>query len=227
MIISYFAESQKAGDSYNELQRLVNDRELTEEETGPIDLQHRITVDFPALKKINPDVVGWIRLECTDIDYPVVRTDNNDYYLNHLFSGEKNNNGSIFVDYRNTGDFSDKNTVIYGHHMKNGMMFSPLEKYKNQAFYDANPTITLLTPNGDYYIELICGTVEDGNTQFIDFYFNNENDFVEYIESLRARSTFVSDVELMPEDRIVSLCTCSYEWSNARFMVIGRVVSAQ
>lgn len=246
MIINYVAESKRAGNSYSDLQIVARqassvpsaatnvstapeeagkERELAEEVgSEPVELRQMIAMDFSRLKEINPDIIGWIRLEGTSIDYPIVRTDNNDYYLDHLYNGEWNSNGSIFIDYRNTGDFTDRNTVIYGHHMKNGMMFHALEKYKHQEFYDANPTMTLLTPDGDYTVELICGTIEDGNSQFVEFDFDSEDTFNNYMEGFRSRSTFVSDVELQPGDRIVSLCTCSYERANARYMVIGRLV---
>ena len=82
----------------------------------------------------------------------------------------------------------------------------------------------LCTPEGDYLIELICGTVEDGNYEFVQFEFADEDAFTEYVDAQRSRSTFQSNVELSPGDRIISLCTCSYEWNNARYMIIGRLV---
>ena len=181
-------------------------------------------IDFSALQEINPDMIGWIRAEGTGIDYPIAQTDNNEYYLNHLYNKKRNSSGTIFADYRNTGDFSDRNTVLYGHHMKSRTMFHALEEYKDQEFYNVNPVMTLLTPNGNYTVELICGTVEDGNQQFVQFDFDTEEAFLQYVEGFRARSTFVSGVELQPGDRIVSLCTCSYEWENARYVMIGRLV---
>lgn len=209
----------------NEMELNVTEKSAVVEAKEPITIKRQKTsVDFSALKEINPDIIGWIRAEGTNIDYPIAQTDNNEYYLSHLYNKEWNSSGTIFADYRNTGDFSDRNTVIYGHHMKNETMFHALEEYKDQDFYDANPTMMLFTPDGDYIIELICGSVEDGNYQFVKFDFDSEESFVQYIEEIQSRSTFASDVELHPGDKIVSLCTCSYEWTNARFMVIGRLV---
>ena len=253
MALKTVIESSKAKSDYSELQALMRQAEYENtvvatkneaepavtNETGlnvaekpavanaepPIIIQRQKTsMDFSALKEINPDIIGWIRAEGTNIDYPIAQTDNNEYYLNHLYNKDWNSNGTIFADYRNTGDFSDRNTVIYGHHMKNGTMFHALEEYKDQDFYDANPTMMLFTPDGDYIIELICGTIEDGNYQFVKFDFDSEESFIQYIEGFRSRSTFVSDVEVQPGDNIVSLCTCSYEWTNARYMVIGKLV---
>lgn len=246
MVLKTVIERSKAKSDYSELQVLVRQEEY-ENKTEPaitnetalniavkpevVDAKEsnliqrqKTSMDFSTLKEINPDIIGWIRAEGTNIDYPIAQTDNNDYYLSHLYNKDWNSNGTIFADYRNAGDFSDRNTVIYGHHMKNGTMFQALEEYKDQEFYDVNPTMMLFTPDGDYIIELICGTIEDGNYQFVKFDFDSEESFIQYIEAFRSRSTFVSDVEAQPGDKIVSLCTCSYEWTNARYMVIGRLV---
>lgn len=237
-LLSDAAENNRAESNYSELQALVRQEEYDsaaaaeaakkpeskkQDETKPTEFRQRKSMDFSTLTELNPDICAWIRLDGTNIDYPVVRTDNNDFYLTHMFNREENSSGSIFVDYRNTGDFTDRNTVIYGHQMKNGTMFNALEEYKDPSFYEISPTLMMLTPDGDYLIELICGTIEDGNEQFVEFNFDSEESFSSYVEKFRARSTFVSDVELRPGDRIVSLCTCSYEWANARYMVIGRL----
>lgn len=204
----------------------VAESENTETQIPPIAKkpQRVLTLDFVPLKEINKEIVAWLFLEGTPIDYPVLQTDNNRYYLNHLYTGEKNQSGSLFLDYRNTGLFTERNTVIYGHSMNNNTMFGSLKLYKRQDFYDHHPTMQLFTPEGDYLIELICGTVEDGNYEFVQFTFADEDAFTEYVDAQRSRSTFQSNVELEPGDRIISLCTCSYEWRNARYMIIGRLV---
>lgn len=181
-------------------------------------------MDFTALKEINKEAVGWLRLEGSIIDYPVMHTDDNDYYIKHIYTGEANKYGALFADYRNTGLFTDKNTVIYGHNMLDGSMFSALAEYKQQDYYEQFPTMLLYTPEGDYRIELFCGTVEGGNYEFVQFSFDSDEEFMEYIEGFRERSTFISDVIVEPEDRIVSLSTCSYENDNARYMVMGKLV---
>lgn len=183
----------------------------------------RVSMDFGPIREQSPDITAWIIAEGTPIDYPVMQADDNDYYLTHLYDGEYNSSGSIFLDCRNSGLFKEENSVIYGHHMKNGSMFASLDLYKDQDFYDAHPTMFLYTPNGDYLIELICGTVEDGNYEFVQFDFADENDLLAYVESHRGRSTFQSAVETEPGDRFVSLCTCSYERNNARFMLMGKL----
>ena len=186
--------------------------------------ERQISMDFTELLKVNPDIKGWIFGEGTNVDYPVLHTDNNDFYMDHLYNKEYNSSGSIFSDYRNRGDFTDRNTVLYGHHMGNGTMFGSIEHYASQDFYDATPTMMLYTPEGDYLIELICGTHESGDDQFVEFDFKTEEEFQEYVESFRKRSTFKSDVQVQPGDKLISLCTCAYVFDNARFMLMGRLI---
>lgn len=180
--------------------------------------------DFSSLQSGSPDTVAWITGEDTPIDYPVVHTDNNEYYLSHLYSGEENRYGALFADCRNTRLFTDPNTVIYGHNMKNDAMFGSLMGYKEQAYYEEHPTMTLYTPDGDYTIELLSGTLESGDREFVRFRFESEEDFTGYIQSLQSRSTFSSHGTAVPGDRLVSLCTCTYEQNNARYLVVGRLL---
>jgi sortase B len=183
----------------------------------------RSKMDFAPLKAMNGDAVGWILAQGNPIDYPVVRGTYNEYYLSHLFNHQTNKSGSIFMDYRNHGDFSDKNKVIYGHNMKDGSMFASLTEYKDQSRYDSFPTMALYTPDGDFTIELFAGIVADGNYEFIRFQFQNDKDFLDYINTLKEGSTFESDTIVKPNDRIVTLCTCSYEFNNARYALFGKL----
>lgn len=181
-------------------------------------------VDFAALALINPDVVAWIKGDDSPIDYPVVQGKDNSYYLKHLFNGKANGMGCPFVDYRTPGDFSGKNTIIYGHHMKNGSMFASLAKYKKQAYYDDHPLMQLYTSEGSYAIEIFAGLVADGKEEFIRRSFDDDDDFLAYVDTLKAESTFHSDVTPQADERIVALVTCTYEYTNARYALFGKLV---
>ena len=196
-------------------------REKTAEEI--IAESKKFTVDVERLQKAYPELSSWLRSEGTGIDYPVMHTSDNDYYLTRLYDGTDNINGSLFMDYRNTGVLTDDNTVLYGHNMKNGGMFHALNEYKAQEFFDDNPTMLLCTPTGDYTVDLICGTVESGDEEFVEFNFESFDEMSAYLAQIQSRSTFQSGVELQPGDRLVSLCTCTYERQNARYMLVGRV----
>lgn len=181
-------------------------------------------IDFDALRGVNPDVAAWLLAEGSTIDYPVVQGRDNDYYLTHLFNREKNKLGTLFVDYRNSGDFSGKNTIIYGHNMKDGSMFSSLTQYKAQSYYDNLPTMRLYTPEGDYTLALFAGIEADGSEDFVRFAFADDADFLAYIDAVRAQSTFKSRVGIQPQDRIVTLYTCAYETNNARYALFGKLL---
>ena len=181
-------------------------------------------MNFEPLSAINGDIVAWLFAEGRSIDLPVVQGTDNDYYLNHLFDHQYNKLGTLFVDYQSEGDFSNKNTVIYGHNMSDGAMFSVLENYKDQVFYESFPEMDLFTPEGDYTIELFAGVVVSGDYRYIRLDFQDDVDYLSYIISLKEKSTFDSPVEVTPDDRIVTLSTCIYDFDNARYVLFGKLV---
>lgn len=179
------------------------------------------TVDFEALQAINPDVVAWIFIEGTNINYPVVQGTDNSYYLDHLVDGSYNGAGTIFMDYRNESDLSDKHSVFYGHHMQNGTMFNQITKYKDQAFYDEHPVCLVMTPDGNYKLEFFAGYVIDLNSQAWKLEFASDEEFALWLEDAVSRSTFISTVEPTAQDRVVTFSTCTYEYNDARYVLVG------
>ena len=168
--------------------------------------------------------VAWLRCEDTKIDYPVMQAYNNEYYLSRLPDGKENKNGSLFLDFRNSPDFTDKNSVIYGHHMKSGEMFTTLKYFNSQSYYDEHPTMQLYTPDTDYTVVLFGGYIIDALSESIPMYFLEPNDFENYVAEVKKRSVFKSNVEVSADDRIVSLVTCSYEFDDARMLIAGILV---
>lgn len=179
----------------------------------------RIAVDFDELRKMNSDVVGWIYCANTKFNYPIVQTGDNEYYLHHLLDGTWNNNGTIFMDYRNSADFSDRNTMIHGHHMKSGAMFGELIQYKKQSFYDEHPYIYIMTEQQNYRLDLLAGCIVDSVS---DIYTTELSD--EMLYSCMSNSTFTPKVSYQG-GRIVTLSTCSYEYDDARYVVMGELVA--
>lgn len=178
-------------------------------------------VDFESLQMINPDVVAWIFLEGTNINYPVVQGEDNVYYLQYMFNGDQNSAGSIFLDYRNPGNWTGRNSVLYGHNMKNGTMFRHIIQYKDQAFYDRHPTALLMTPEKNYRIEFVAGYVTHMNSDAWKLEFESDEEFSRWLENAMAQSTFSATVEAAPSDRVITLSTCSYEYRDARYVLIG------
>ena len=118
-----------------------------------------IMVDFDSFIEQNGDVVGWLFCENTPINYPVLQSTDNNYYLRKMINKKYNIAGSIFMDYRSQSDMSSLNTIIYGHNMKNDTMFGTFTEYKKQSYYDEHPVLWFLTPEHSYKIELIAGYV--------------------------------------------------------------------
>ncbi len=197
-------------------------------ETEPVelpDLSAWPQVDFEKLAQINPDIVGWIYIEGTEINYPVVQGADNAHYLNYLFDGTPNKAGSIFLDYRCTADFSDRHSIIYGHHMRDKSMFAGLMSYKDQAFYDEHPVALLTTPTAYYKIQFFSGQISHnrGNAWKLAL---DDAEHAAWLQDIQEKSCFETDVAPTIEDRIVSLSTCTNEFTSAKFVLHGYISEA-
>ena len=177
-----------------------------------------IKVDFERLTSKYPDVVGYIYGAYTGINYPIVQSSSNDYYIDHDLDGNVNNNGSIFMEYLNSSDFSDHNTLVYGHNMKSGLMFAHLTNYKNQSYYNAHPYFYIYTPTQDYKLNLYAGFVCEHDDEVYALSLSQSQ-----LAGLAERSTFKSNIGV-PTGNIMTLSTCSYEFDDARYVVVGELV---
>lgn len=178
-------------------------------------------VDFDGLETVNSDIIGWLYCADTVIDYPVVQGTDNSYYLDHLFDRSDNPNGCLFVDYRNAGDFSDRHTVIYGHAMKNGSMFSSIRSYAEQDYYNVHPQLLLLTPQARYVVQLFSGYVASVQDDAWQLTFADDAAFEAWLDDIMRQSAFKSTVQPTWTDHILTLSTCSYDFNDARFVVHG------
>ena len=186
----------------------------------------RYTMDFPYFQEMYPDMTAWLYQEGTKIDYPVMqREEDNDYYLNRLYNGRLNKNGSIFLDHGNSREFTDANNYIYGHNTQTGDMFGILQKYKDQAYYDKYPTMLLRTPYSDFQIDVFASNmslVEDEESWRIK-QFKRKADFDAYIEDLKENSFFKSEVTPEWGDQFLVLCTCTNIQHGERYVIYGRM----
>lgn len=198
------------------------------------------TIDWKKLKDINDEIVAWIQINDTKIDYPVLYHEGDDrsyqYYLSHNYKGDYDSYGSIFVDYRCKDNVKSKNVVLHGHHMNDGSMFGNLLKYGgtsgNLDFYKTAPTIEFDTPEGNGVYKII--SVFKTNTlssqgEFFNYMvgdFQNEKDFMNYVYNVRIRSLINCPVDVNEDDSLLTLSTCSYEFTNFRTVVVARKVRA-
>ena len=243
-IVKTLLEYKAGEDAYNHLQQYVSVAEPTDpakdetqetmpgqtdgdqgpEVTVPVVVDENklgIHVDFDALHKINSDVVGWIYLEDSKINFPVAQGDDNQEYLYQLINGDYNGSGTPFVDYRNAPDFSDRNTIIYGHNMNNGAMFADIHKYEDQAYYDSHPVIWVLTPTRNYRLEIFAGYKTGLDADAWQMFFVSDDEFMEWVDTAIEKSAFESDVIPTVDDRIVTLSTCSDSANQIRFVLLG------
>ena len=169
-------------------------------------------IDFSKLKEVNDDIVGWIIIDGTQVNYPIVKGKNNAYYLNHSYDKSYNSYGSIFMDYRSNENFSDLNTFIYGHYTSNGSMFGELKKYMEESFYKEHPFFYILTPNGNYKVDVISAYTDDALSSSYNAKFNDLNDYQRYIEKIRLKSRYSTDISVnYILDRTITLYSCSHE----------------
>ena len=181
-------------------------------------------MNFEPVMKEAPNVRAWIRIDGTMLNYPVMYGLDNEFYLNHLPNGQRGKSGSVFIDYRNSPNFSDPNTLLHGHRMKSGAIFGTLRNYVNQAYYDKHPTVKLFTPQGDYELLLFASYAFDQTVETPPVKFRDAEVFDNYIKSAKQRSTFKSNVEVNYGDRLVTLATCEYSFKNGRLIVVGKLV---
>jgi len=181
-------------------------------------------VDFEALNERFPGIKAWIQLEGTKIDYPVMQAGDNDFFLSRLPDGTGHRNGSIFLDYRNNADFSDKHTIVYGHMMRTDDMFGYLKYYRDLGFYEQHPEIYIFTPERDYKLVVFAGYLLDPRAEELPLEFINNEEFYKYVAGIRQRSLFFSGVGVGVDDRIVSLATCAYDFNDARLVIVGKLV---
>ena len=182
------------------------------------------TVDLEAAQEVNSDIVAWLNSPDTVIDYPVCQGEDNSYYLFHLADGTYNRNGCLFIDCENRKDFTDDNTIIYGHHMASGKMFASLTKYAEQSYYDAHPVMYLTVGEKPYKLELFSGYVTTADSSAYRITCGSEHDFAGWIRELIKKSDFkASAMTIHTTDRIVTLSTCAYDFQNARYVVHGRL----
>lgn len=188
------------------------------------DDKEKFRVDFDELMKINKDTVGWIRFykEPSQINYPVVQGADNDLYLHKTFSANENTLGAIFVDAAASSDFTDKNTIIYGHRMKDGSMFRKLEEYKDEDFWKENPYFYIYTPDGreiTYKIYSVGQVLDTSDTYLTSF--AGEEDYQKFLDMTMKEADYDTGVKVTTDDTIVTLSTCTAASDEHRFVVRG------
>ena len=218
-----------------EAQTLFRDQKTDEESglTDPVadDLsgeelpQREVTPAMAALQEINPDVVGWIQIPETVVDYPIVQGPDNQYYLDRDWQRSHNRAGAIFMDYRNDPDAlaePQNHTILYGHHMRDGSMFRALVNYKEPGYLNDHPVIVIQDLYDSHAYEIFSVYVTTTDFYYIETEFPTAMEYVLFIKGLQKKSIHPSDVVLTAHDHVLTLSTCTYEYDDARFVVHAR-----
>lgn len=181
-------------------------------------------VDFASLQAINPDVVGWLDMEMLDISYPIVQGKDNDYYLHTTVEGNYNFSGAIFVDAGNKGDFSDHNTIVYGHNMKNKSMFGKLKFITEEEAYKTSRYFWICTPEHTYKYEIFSAYITSISGDTYTLYQEGGPEFLSWVEGQASRSVIPNQgIAYSQDDYVVTLSTCTSDDAH-RYVVLGRRV---
>ena len=223
MVFSQWLENKRAQDEYNRLAQLASQTSeepetteaQTEAQTEPETEPYKSPIDFEALWAENPDTVGWITIEGTNINYPIVKGTDNDFYLNHDFNGEENIAGSIYLDFESQRDFDGRNNIIYGHNMKNGSMFKDVVRYKDEAYFKEHQFFTIYTPEREIRLKSVAAYYGEAKPIVRKPRFKSQESFDAFVKEMLSPCAYAEPVQY-PARTLYTLVTCSYEINDAR-----------
>ena len=212
-IYKWIKENNENRNALSKLQNVISKDDMDKE------------IEFSELQSINSDIVAWIKINNTNVDYPVVQTENNDFYLNHNIEKNENKAGWIFMDYRNDLNNMDKNTVIYGHNRMDGSMFSSLKNLFQKQWYEneQNLKIQLITEDGTQLYQIFSIYEINNEDYYITTGFENNEKFNQFINTIKSRSINDFGVNVSENDQILTLSTCSSN-NKDRYVVHAKKV---
>lgn len=210
----FYSISKERKNMQEEYEHIIDIAEVEEREVE----ENENKINFEELEKVNSDIVGWITIEDTNINYPIVQGKDNTYYLKHSFSKEYSNYGAIYMDATANDDFSSLNTFIYGHNTSNSSMFGELKKFMKQSFYDEHRNIYIYTKDKNYKLEIFSVHIDTASSKSYQMNFTTIDAYKKYIVLMKEESVISSDVEIdYDNDKIVTLYSCSHERGNSKF----------
>lgn len=213
-IYTWLQENRKSEEILEEISDKVTVQDI-ETEDGTT---QKYIIDFEGLKEQNSDTVAWIKVENTNIEYPIVKAKDNDYYLTRSFNKSYNSAGWVFMDYRNKADGTDRNIVVYGHNRKDKSMFGSLKNVFTEEWYnnEDNKFIAFITEDEYCIYEIFSAYRIEEEDYYITTNFKNDEEFEKFVNRLKKRSFRDFGTEVGKEDQILTLSTCS----NANYRAI-------
>lgn len=209
-VFSIIKDYERANNEYEKLSAVYTNEESvkainTDKEKTDYSFKN---INFESLEAINPDIAGWITIPETNIDYPIVYSYDNKEYLEWTFQKEYNPSGSIFIDMRNSKDFSDFNTVIYGHNMKDGSMFGQLKKYQDETFHLNHENIEIYTPRTAHLYHIISAYATTSEDECYNTDIKNKEDYSAWLEKIVNKSTLEGE-KASVDKKTITLSTCN------------------
>lgn len=222
-IIMINNESNKSTAYYDQI-RNVDEQEIKQGEPSKVKVNPYEDA-IKELKQTNEDVLGWVKISGTEVDYPIAAGIDNAFYLKHLIDKTYNEYGAIFMDMRNSSGFSDRHTVIYGHNALNGTMFGSLKNYKDENYFKEHPTITIYQEDQVLIYEVFGYGEIKVSSEIYKFDFTDDQAFLDFSKELCSQLN--TDVELNKDDKILTLSTCTDFNDAKRFIVSARLVEVK
>lgn len=228
-LVIHFINANKNKELYDNLQENIMVDEAIEELSQ---VKSEFVEKVKELRQENEDVKGWINIADTNINYPLLQTTDNSYYLTHNYKKEKSSYGSIFINHKSNIKDNNSNVIIYGHDMKDGQMFKELLKYEDKNFYDHESIIKIATEEGESQYEIIYVFKsrvfyqdEKNVFRFYNYYnFENENQYNEYINNCRKIQLYDTGKTATYGEQLITLITCEYSQENGRFVVVAKKI---
>lgn len=227
-------EKEVAKNTLEDEERVIEENEETVigKDTEEQKKETERMLQVKQLQGQNTDIVGWLEIENTNINYPVLQGADNNYYMTHNYKNEKSKNGSIFLDADYNWDIPSNNLLMYGHNLGNGMMFQELLKYEKESFYQEHPMIRFTTAEEDAEYEIISVFksrvyYKSEKNVFRYYYFINnesEEEYNEFVKNAKNASLYPIDATASYGDQLITLSTCSYYVEDGRFVVVGRKI---
>ena len=217
------ADTKKESAPPAETEAAVTEEWVPEEITGDEHLEAMEEIDIAALQAVNPHVIGWIRVPDSNIDYPIVQGQDNDFYLKHTWDGTLNSVGSIFMEHRNTPDFTDYNTILYGHNMNDGSMFANVRRYNTEWYWERHPYVYIATEAGVFRYEVFSSYESSIEGKAYGLSFQQQKTKAEFLNNAIVKTA--ADRGIRPEmtDRILTLSTCSGLGQSNRWVLHARL----
>ena len=228
LAIIYIVRKFKDKSEIKEESKILNTIEVEESQITEEKNERMLQVE--RLQQKNSDIVGWVEIEGTNINYPVLQGDDNSYYMTHNYNKEKNTYGSIFLDKEYDWKKPSTNLLIYGHNLQNGSMFHDLLNYSKESYYEEHSIIRFTTATEDLEFEIISAFYsrvyyKSEKNVFRYYYFvnaENEEEYNEFVKDTKDASVYDTGKTAKYGDRLITLSTCSYHTEDGRFAVVAR-----